>query len=344
MNNSNVISKNAPQIMAIFNRMIDGDDALFRLASARFAEGGIGAEIHPSSPETYIYNRSFLDDGVYCTAHLPRNIDLADLSAIDVLEGYSLLDPVLINGMVVHDSFMLSGSMPEVLPRLELLDENLSSVLFVEYAAGLGFETFYEIASSVAGMKNIGICIDVSHIAIQACRIEFSRSNQNVDICSLKPSDPSYAKYFEDIEAAVANARVFVFDYLERLCKLDLPLHFHLHDGHPSSTFSPYGVCDHLSFLHTIPIPFSHNGRTSVDCFYGVAGLEKICNIINANCDRTRTSLMLEIHPQPGTRALGKYSELFSHWNDLHNAEQMNYWLDILLDNAALLRFFVSKK
>ena len=47
---------------------------------------------------------------------------------------------------------------------------------------------------------------------------------------------------------------------------------------------------------------------------------------------------MLEVHPQEGRTPLGVHAALLSHWKDVTNAERMNYWLDMLLLNASLLR------
>ena len=42
--------------------------------------------------------------------------------------------------------------------------------------------------------------------------------------------------------------------------------------------------------------------------------------------------------PQEGRTPLGVHAALLSHWKDVTNAERMNYWLDMLLLNASLLR------
>ena len=39
-----------------------------------------------------------------------------------------------------------------------------------------------------------------------------------------------------------------------------------------------------------------------------------------------------------GRTPLGENAPLFSHWRDKSNAERMNYWLDMLVDNAILVR------
>jgi hypothetical protein len=47
---------------------------------------------------------------------------------------------------------------------------------------------------------------------------------------------------------------------------------------------------------------------------------------------------MIEVHAQEGRTPLGVHAPLFAHWRERANAERMNYWLDMLQLNAALLR------
>ena len=67
-----------------------------------------------------------------------------------------------------------------------------------------------------------------------------------------------------------------VLDVIEGIGAIGKPLHFHLHDGHPSSTFSEYGVCDHLSFFQEIPIPFAHRGAHALPTIFGPLGLLRV--------------------------------------------------------------------
>ena len=47
---------------------------------------------------------------------------------------------------------------------------------------------------------------------------------------------------------------------------------------------------------------------------------------------------MIEVHPQEGRTPLGVHAPLFAHWKDATNGERMNYWLDLLIQNALLVR------
>jgi len=108
-----------------------------------------------------------------------------------------------------------------------------------------------------------------------------------------------------------------------------------LHDAHPLSTFSPFGVSDHLSFLAEIPIRFDYHGRRSVPPMFGPAGLGRI--VAKAIEAVGGVSFTLEIHPTAERLALGDAAALFGHWQDKTNAEQMNHWLSVLGRNHALL-------
>jgi hypothetical protein len=50
-----------------------------------------------------------------------------------------------------------------------------------------------------------------------------------------------------------------------------------------------------------------------------------------------RLSYTLEIHEMDGSLPLRDASNLFHHWRDKTNAERMNRWLWVLLENRQLL-------
>lgn len=158
-----------------------------------------------------------------------------------------------------------------------------------------------------------------------------------MDVCSLKTS-PDLPERLGGIQRAVAEARPAVVGLVQRLARLGKPLHFHLHDGHPLSTLSCYGVSDHLSFLQEIRLPFAYQGRYLLGGMFGPAGLHEIVQTALGGLPPERVSFMLEVHPQEGRTPLGVHAALLSHWKDVTNAERMNYWLDMLLLNASLLR------
>jgi hypothetical protein len=115
-------------------------------------------------------------------------------------------------------------------------------------------------------------------------------------------------------------------------------MHFHMHDGHPLSSYSLFGVSDHLSFLQRIPLPFAYQGTRVLTGIFGIEGMRQLVRAVTDALPPDRLSFMLEIHPQEGRAPLREHAHLFNHWRDKSGAERMNYWLDRLLDNAALLR------
>jgi hypothetical protein len=140
------------------------------------------------------------------------------------------------------------------------------------------------------------------------------------------------------LEVARATCLPTVVETVRALGEIGKPLHFHLHDGHPIWALSPYGVADHISFLERISIPFEFEGRRCLPLLFGPAGLAAIVEAALGALQPDQLSLTLEIHPIPGRLRLGVHAELFRHWRDKKNAERTNYWLEVILANAALLR------
>jgi hypothetical protein len=118
---------------------------------------------------------------------------------------------------------------------------------------------------------------------------------------------------------------------------LSKPLHFHLHDGHPLSPFSPYGVSDHLSFFEEIPVPFTFRGKNVISTMFKPEGLDRIIAQALKVPSPDQLSFTLEIHPKFDKTPLNGYSHLFNHWTDKTHAEQMNHWLSVLVQNHGLL-------
>jgi hypothetical protein len=116
---------------------------------------------------------------------------------------------------------------------------------------------------------------------------------------------------------------------IQALGKTGKPLHFHLHDGHPLIP----GLADHFSFLTRLPVPVMWEGRYSLEPMYGLNGLARVLKTMAESCPSNRISITLEVHQSEGRLPLGNAAELFAHWDDLTNAERMNYWLSVLADN-----------
>jgi len=74
-----------------------------------------------------------------------------------------------------------------------------------------------------------------------------------------------------------------------------------------------------------------------VDGIYVIPGLRRIVGIALTHLAEEDLSFLLEMHPLDGRTPLGVHADLFDHWRDTTNAERMNFWLDNLIQNAALL-------
>ena len=113
------------------------------------------------------------------------------------------------------------------------------------------------------------------------------------------------------METSVRSALPAVLQLIETVARFGKPVHFHLHDGHPASTFSPFGVSDHLSFLAEIPIPFAQEGRRALPTMFGPDGLEQIAQTAVRSLGAGCVSFTLEIHPTGEQLPLNEAAELW---------------------------------
>ena len=222
-----------------------------------------------------------------------------------------------------------------VFSRLAQIDR--CPILFIEYAVGLEPETFARFFESIAELARISACIDIGHIGIWQARNAYSQMHPGEDICSLKLQNFKLPQVIADVEKAAESALPTVLNLVEALGRVGKPVHFHLHDGHPLSTFSSFGVSDHLSFLQEIPLGFEYRGRRSVPSMFGPAGLSQVVAKAIETIGPERVSFTLEIHPTADRLPLGDAAPLFGHWRDKTNAERMNHWLSLLSQNHNLL-------
>ena len=213
-----------------------------------------------------------------------------------------------------------------------------SPLLYVEYAAGLEPDLFVEVLHALWDWERVSGCVDIGHIGMRQVRFAYSQKHPGTDICSLTPEDPELPLLIEDVQTAVGSALIVVLDVIRALGRMGKPLHFHLHDGHPLSTASPFGVSDHLSFLGKIPIPFEYRGKYFLDLMFGPSGLAAIVTESLRLLGPEKVSFSLEIHPGEGRLLLGDVSHLFDHWVDKTNAERMNYWLSLLVRNHQIIK------
>jgi hypothetical protein len=335
----------APKLLAICAKQapIDGDDALLRLAQKRLGEAGLGAELYPGSPEHLAGLLRFRPERLPCTAHLPRDIDLLQARDRRRVEEFARTAAGQLYGLVVHDRLELAEAPERAVEAFRDIDRALKGIpdappVFVEYAAGLEPDAFAELFEAGFEARRVSAAIDVGHVGIAAIRSSYRRRHPEQDACALRPDSPGLGEHIEDLQDSVAQALPTVTGLIRRLARLGKPLHFHLHDGHPLSTLSRFGVSDHLGFLQAIRLPFPYRGRHLIEGMFGLAGLQRILTTAVTGLEPAKLSFTLEMHPQPGRTPLREHAELFGHWRDRSNAEAMNYWLDLLLDNAALVR------
>jgi hypothetical protein len=333
-----------PRLHAIFHRQIRGDLALLQLAQVRFQEAGLGAEFYPTSPEELAGELAYRPDpSAAITIHLPRHLQVFDRRSHDIICEFAARFGQDASGLVVHDQPEMASRFDEYVAAARELDARLERqgagpLLFIEYAAGLATEVFVTFFEAIRDCRRLSCCIDMSHIGIRQCQRAFEKAHPGRDVCHLKWTNPALAELVGDVQAACGTALPVVCQTISAIARLGKPLHFHLHDAHPSSTFSTFGVSDHLSFFQEIPIPFAYQGSRTLPLLFGPLGLERIVQTARSTLADELLSMTLEIHPPEGRLDLGPHAGLFEHWRDKENAERTNYWIEVLLRCYRLLR------
>jgi hypothetical protein len=236
-------------------------------------------------------------------------------------------------GLVIHDRLEMAERIPEVVSamnRVTKTERHLDSpTVFLEYAAGMEPERFVELAQQIVDIQGASVCIDIGHIGIRESRRRLAQIHTNVDIDTLRREAGRVPELISDVQSAIRSSRQVVLDMIRAIGKIGKPLHFHLHDGHPLIQ----GLADHFSFLTRLPIPVNWDGRYSLEPMYGLNGLAQVLKTIARSCPSDGISITIEVHQSEGRLPLGNATELFAHWEDLTNAERMNYWLSVLADN-----------
>lgn len=332
-----------PRVLGLFQKRIEGDDALLQLANMRFKEGGLGTEFYAETPmELDLLLRFKPTPETPAAVHLSRSIDLLDEDDQRLIVDFAGRFKKQVFALVIHDQIEIGtrfddycGALREMEARLEKIQG--SPYLFVEYAVGLKPECFVKLFGAIRELDHVSACVDVGHVGLWQARAAYSRKHPGKDVCAVMSHDLDMPEVIEDVQRAVRSALDSVLDVIRALGPLGKPLHFHLHDGHPLSTGSPFGVSDHLSFLNEIPIHFEYQGKKFLAPMFGYSGLLRIVTEALKVLGPDRVSFSLEIHPTEGRLPLGDASYLFSHWKEKINAERMNYWLSVLLENHQLV-------
>ena len=330
--------------LGLFEKRIEGDDSLMELARLRFRQAGLGAEMHADIPEQLEHELRFRPaPDAPVMAHLPRGLNLAEDQSRRRIAQFASRLAGRVCGMVMHDRPDLGARPGAYLQAARQMEARLEEIqgsptLFIEYAAGLEPGVFARFFEAIRNLRRISACIDTGHLGIWQARQTWSQTHPGQDICSLKSQPPGLPQAMPEVDAAVQSALPAVLDLIAVLGSFGKAVHFHLHDGHPLSTFSPFGVSDHLSFLAEIPLPFEHHGRRSTPPMFGPTGLRRIVAKALECIAPAPISFTLEIHPTFERLPLGDAAPLFAHWADKTNAEMMNHWLWTLSRNYDAMR------
>lgn len=332
-----------PKILALFQKRIEGDDALLELARERFRRAGLGTEFYAESPDELNRLLGFSPGpDSLTTVHLPRGLDLCEENSRQFILSFARRFGERVFGLILHDQEAARNRFEAYLGALKQMGAGLrrigpSPFLFIEYAAGLRPDLFVRLFEEARGLEKISACLDTGHIGLRQARETYARRHPGEDVCQLQPSDSALPGLINDVQEAAASALETLLEVIRKIASLGKHLHFHLHDGHPLSTFSEFGVSDHLSFLADIPIPFKYRGSKTLRPMYGPEGLLKIVNESLSRLSEDRVSFSLEIHPAEGRYALGEDAHFFDHWQVKDNAERMSYWLRVLEQNQKLV-------
>lgn len=326
-------------VHALFQRRVDGDDALLRLARLRFAQMGVAAELYADTLEELEHVLQFVPPHPRLpVVHLSRGLNVLNEQSRAVAVEFAHRFAGRVAGLVVHDKPEMAAQTDQLVAVMRDLDDRLGArpgrpFIFLEYAVGLEPDWFIEVAQRLRDAEQVSCCIDVGHIGIRQASARFARSHPGLSLADLSPQDGRLPDLVADVQDAVANAVRDVIEVTRSIGRLGKHVHLHLHDGHPLIS----GLPDHFTFLTRLPIPFSYQGRRSLTMLYGPGGLASIVSAAIEAASPQEVSFTLEIHQVEGRLPLADAAELFTHWQDTTNAERMNYWLSILGENAMLL-------
>ncbi len=332
-----------PKTLGLFEKRIEGDDSLMELARLRFRQAGLGAEMYAGTPEQLEHELRFRPaPDAPVMVHLPRELNLAEGQDRRRIAEFASRLAGRLCGLVVHDHPDLAERHGVCLRAAQEMAARLDEIqggpmLFIEYAAGLELGVFARFFEAIRDLPRISACIDTGHVGIWQARKTWLQTHPCEDICSLKSQSPGLLEAMPEVEASVQSALPAVLDLIAVLGSLGKTVHFHLHDGHPLSTLSPFGVSDHLSFLAEIPLPFEYHGRRFAPPMFGPRGLRRIVAKALECVAPAPVSFTLELHPTFERLPLGDAAPLFAHWADKTNAEMMNHWLWTLSRNHSAM-------
>ena len=231
-------------VHALFQQRVDGDDALLRLAQLRFAQMGAAAEVYADTPDQLEHLLQFVPAYPRLPmVHLSRGINVLHGRDRAVVREFADRFAGRIAGLVVHDKREMGAQTDRLLAAMRELNAHLCGrpagpLVFLEYAAGLDRGWFIEVAERLQDAERVSCCIDVGHVGLRQVTARFGDSHPGLDLKKLGPADHRLPDLMADIQDAVESALPHVLDVTRSLGRLGKHVHFHLHDGHPSSRAS----------------------------------------------------------------------------------------------------------
>jgi len=170
-----------PPVLGLFQKRIDGDDALLRLAALRFREAELGAELYADTIGELDWLLSFGPfPGAHGVVHLRRGIDLFDEQGRKLVLDFAQRYRGRIFGLVIHDQKDIPARFDEYLNVLRQMEDRLDQLencpyLFIEYASGLEPQDFIRILQEARALGRISACIDIGHIGLRQAEKVYSR-------------------------------------------------------------------------------------------------------------------------------------------------------------------------
>lgn len=297
----------------------------------------MAAELYADTPEQLERELGFLPHHpALPIVHLNRQVNLLHDDSQNLVEAFIRQFKGRVLGLVIHDRAEMASQIPEVVAAMRKVTSaggrSGGPIVFLEYAAGMELESFVKLAQQLIEINDASVCIDVGHIGIRESRRRLKNMHPKLDLGTLFREAGRAPELIYDVQRATRSSLEVVLDIIRSLGNIGKPLHYHLHDGHPLIP----GLADHFSFLTRLPMPIAWEGRYSLEPMYGLHGLSEILAAIARSCPFDRSSITLEIHQSEGRIPLGNAAELFAHWEDLTNAERMNYWLSVLSENYTI--------
>jgi hypothetical protein len=112
-------------LSALFQKRIDGDDALLRLAARRFAQAGLAAEIYAGSAEELEHGLTLAPaEPCLPMVHLDRRMDVLNPAHRRMIRNLAARFRGRVRGFVVHDNARMSDHTADLVSVLRTFDHD----------------------------------------------------------------------------------------------------------------------------------------------------------------------------------------------------------------------------